>query len=790
MAPDQPSATATPPTAPAPGAPTAPAPGAADADAPPPHLRGARAADAPPPPLRGARAADAPPPPAPAHGPPPHLRGARAADAPPAPLRGARAADAPPPPAPVHGPPPPPAPAALPADAPPPRLADGVELVGEYRDSGFKEPPYIVRRADGQVIQLPKLLYRLVEQVDGRRDYDAVAEALSHAIGRGVTGDMVRMLADEKLRPLGVLAAADGSTPNLHKVDPLLALKFRTAVIPERVTRALTTIFKPLFAPPVVVAVVAGLFALDGWLLFAHGIAAPVRATLYRPALLLALLGCVVLATAFHEIGHATACRYGGARPGVMGVGIYLVWPAFYTDVTDAYRLGRRGRLRTDLGGVYFNAVFALAAGGAYFATGFEPVLLVVLVQNFAIVQQLLPLLRLDGYYIISDLTGVPDMLGRIKPVLASLIPRRPADSRVTALKPWVRVAVTAYICTIVPVIAASLVLMVAHAPRAFATAYDSAGVQVDRIRAAPGVAAGATDVVQLALLVLPCVGMVLTGGRIGGRICRSAWCWSEGEPLRRGALGVGALAAVALTAFVWWPNGEYRPIQPTERGTIQEAVRDLRALPTGRPALTQQRERELGGAPTERSRLHAGRAAESAAGGGGGPIGTDRSRPDRTSPDQTSPDQTSPDSTMPNPTTTAPGSTTSTPGTTVPAPGDATTSTGPIAPGQTPTTPTATPPGTMTVPPGAARPEPATPPAAPTTPGATTPPPPGTTTTAPPSGTTTPPPSGTTTTTPSGTATTPAPGTATTPSGATTTTTTTTTTSPVAPPTTTATTP
>src|SRR3954453_13135609 len=145
---------------------------------------------------------------------------------------------------------------------PPPRLADGVELVGEYQDSGFKEPPYIVRRADGQVIQLPKLLYQLAEYVDGQRDYDAIGEALSAAIGRGVTGEMVNMLADEQLRPLGVLAAADGSSPQLQKVDPLLARKFRAAVAPERLTRALTTIFKPLFLPPVVVVVVAGLLAL------------------------------------------------------------------------------------------------------------------------------------------------------------------------------------------------------------------------------------------------------------------------------------------------------------------------------------------------------------------------------------------------------------------------------------------------------------------------------------------------------------------------------------------------
>src|SRR3954453_16257003 len=392
-----------------------------------------------------------------------------------------------------------------------------------------------------------------------------------------------------------------------------------------------------------------------------------------------------------------------------MGVGIYVVWPAFYTDITDSYRLGRGGPLRTDLGGVYFNAIFALAVAGAYFATGFEPLLLVVLVQNFAILQQLLPLLRLDGYYIISDLTGVPDMLARIKPVLQSMLPGREADPRVTELKPWGRAVVTGYVCTIVPVLILSFVLMIVHAPRAFATAYDSAGVQWDKIAAARGMAAAATGVVQLALLVLPCMGMVLTSGRVGGRVCRSAWCWSEGEPLRRGVLGISAVGAVGLAAFVWWPNGDYRPIQPTERGTVQAAVRDLRALPTGRPALTVQRQRALGGAPFERPRRRAQLPAQDK--GAAKPKTT--STPSTTT--TTTPSATTTTSTTSTDTTTTP----TTPSDTTPTetlPGDTTTTTTPVDPTQTTTVPGTTTPGAATTTPGAATPAPA--------PGVTTTPP------------------------------------------------------------------
>ena len=66
-----------------------------------------------------------------------------------------------------------------------------------------------------------------------------------------------------------------------------------------------------------------------------------------------------------------------------------------------------------------------------YFATGEEAVLLAAFVQQVILLQQLMPLLRFDGYYVLSDLTGVPDILSRIKPIFRSLLrPRRPEPAR------------------------------------------------------------------------------------------------------------------------------------------------------------------------------------------------------------------------------------------------------------------------------------------------------------------------------------------------------------------------
>jgi putative peptide zinc metalloprotease protein len=479
-----------------------------------------------------------------------------------------------------------------------------VELIGEFEDSGFKQPPFIARRADGQVVQMAPLLFALAEEVDGVRDHAEIAERLSHRIQRGVTGEMAEALIDQQLRPLGIVAGVNGNQPELQKLDPLLALKFRARVVPARLTTALTSIFRPLFHAPIVAIAVLAFVALDVWLLGIHGISQSLRHLIYQPALVVMLLGGVVVATAFHEIGHATGLRYGGGRPGVMGVGVYIVWPAFYTDITDSYRLDKKGRLRADLGGMYFNSLFALAVGGLYAATRFEALLLLVLIQTFTIIQQSLPLLRLDGYYIVSDLTGVPDILGRIRPILESVLPWRKPDDRVTVLKPWVRRVVTAYVLVLVPVIAFIFLMMLINAPRVLATGWDSFWLHWDQVgpRFQGGQAAlGAMSVFQMIVLVLPAAGIAYSTSRVGHRAGRFGWRWSAGSARRRAGLLAGTAAALALAAFLLWPHGAYRPIQPYEKGTLLGGIRQLDDVPSGRPSLTLERQLELGGAPTER---------------------------------------------------------------------------------------------------------------------------------------------------------------------------------------------
>jgi putative peptide zinc metalloprotease protein len=466
-----------------------------------------------------------------------------------------------------------------------PVLAEGIELIGEMEGSGFKEPPSLVRRADGQVIQLTPLLYEVAARADGEHTLQEIADEVGHEIGRGVSADNVHVLVDKKLRPLGVLAEADGSSPQARKLDPMLALRFRAAVIPERLSNRLAGLFQPLFFGPIVVAALVGLVAADAWLFAGHGVAQAIRQGLYHPGLFLPLFGAVVLSAALHEIGHAAACRYGGGTPGKMGCGIYLAWPAFYTDVTDAYRLGKKGRLRTDLGGVYFNVLVILATYGVYFATRSEVVLILVIIQHFEIVHQLLPVVRLDGYYIVADLTGVPDLFARIKPILLSLLPGRGSDERVTVLKRWVRVAVTAWVLIVVPLLVFQLLMVLMHLPRIVGTAIDSGGKQLSSISGAFGdanVLGVLSGVLQLVALAIPVVGILLMLATTARRLATAAWTRTEGRPLGRLVVCVAGAAFVGLLLFAWVPKRNYAPIRPGERGTLAEGIDAVRRLPAG----------------------------------------------------------------------------------------------------------------------------------------------------------------------------------------------------------------
>jgi putative peptide zinc metalloprotease protein len=359
------------------------------------------------------------------------------------------------------------------------------------------------------MIVVSQLLFWLAEEVDGHNGLPEAAENLSGKLGATVGVDGVTYLLDHKLGPLGVIAGAGEQSKSPAAV---LALAGRAALIPPQAVRRVAGLLQHLFHAPVVGIVLASVIALHLWLLSQPGSLFSTRAILEHPATLLSIVAMTALGGLFHEFGHGSACLYGGAEPGAIGAGIYILWPAFFTDITESYRLDRLGRIRTDLGGIYFNLILSLILGSLYGFTGNPVWLWAALAQDLMILQQFIPFLRLDGYYLITDLTGVPDLFGHVRPILSSLVPGRAVDRRIDDLRPGVRIAVAVWVLSTVAILAWFGVRLALGLPQIMtgawhltASLWDSTALNLRSGRVAAGLAA----LVQSALVTIQALGIM-----------------------------------------------------------------------------------------------------------------------------------------------------------------------------------------------------------------------------------------------------------------------------------------
>ncbi|MGA9748569.1 MAG: MinD/ParA family protein, partial [Nocardioides sp.] len=405
------------------------------------------------------------------------------------------------------------------AEGPRWRRALGVELLGPVQGSGLREVAYLVRRTDDQVVQLSELLHLVVVKVEPPRSPEQVAADVSAAYGRTLTVDGLQHLVTTRLQPLGLVIPSGAEEPlRPVRARPLLSLTLKGTLLPARWTRRVAAALRPTFSPPVVLSVLVALVVVDVSLFARGDLWLAVTELFATPTLALVMYGLLTLGGIVHELGHATACRYGGAQPGEIGFGVYIVFPAFYTDVTDSYRLPRTGRVRTDLGGLYFNVLCVLALAAAYAVSGTGLFLLTALVMHVQMLQQLIPIVRFDGYYLLSDLAGVPDLFARVGPVLRSLLPGRPVGPRVAELRPRSRRFVTAWVVVVIPLLAAIVAWALWNMPEFVDRGREGIALQQlvfdvawdRRDWAAMGLA-----VVSIALILLPLVGAAVVLWRL-----------------------------------------------------------------------------------------------------------------------------------------------------------------------------------------------------------------------------------------------------------------------------------
>ncbi len=446
--------------------------------------------------------------------------------------------------------------------------APGVRLLGRYEGGGYVDDRFLAVRRDGQPALLTRLPYLVLQHAVAGRTVEQVADVVSEAYGRRLTVDLLCRLVEDRLVPAGLVvppgvrpataatrpvrllpSTGAGAAPTrpdgAHR--PLLSITLKRPLLPARLVRVTADRLSFLFHPPLVALVLAAFVVADVWLFAAGGIAR--IGVISTPGELLAVLALILGATLLHEFGHAAGCRYGGGRPGAIGAAMYLWFPVMWTEVTDAYRLDRRSRLRTDLGGVYFNALFIAAAVGLFAWTGWAPLAIAALLVNVIALQQFLPVIRMDGYYILGDLTGVPNLFALMGPSLRSMVTRR-RDKRVAALRPGTRRVVMVWSVVSFVALTGSLVWLVVSFPDLVTSTWHQArliGVQAVH---PPSLLAGIAGWVCLVALLLPFVGAAALLLRAALWTIRRRPATTSGGSGASGVSGVSGAAVAPATAL------------------------------------------------------------------------------------------------------------------------------------------------------------------------------------------------------------------------------------------------
>jgi CRP-like cAMP-binding protein/Zn-dependent protease len=178
-------------------------------------------------------------------------------------------------------------------------------------------------------------------------------------------------------------------------------------------------LLKPFFWWPV--ALVSGLVALAGLVAFfdvnSSGRFAQVFDESSAPAEAAILLALAFFLTFMHELGHAVVISRYDRKVKSAGFMIYFGAPAFFVEATDSLMLDRRQRILQSSAGPFTELIIAGLAALAVFAFPEGP--MAGLLYKFAwlnylvIFLNLIPLLELDGYWILSDAIQVPDLRPR-----------------------------------------------------------------------------------------------------------------------------------------------------------------------------------------------------------------------------------------------------------------------------------------------------------------------------------------------------------------------------------------
>lgn len=274
--------------------------------------------------------------------------------------------------------------------------------------------------------------YRVLTMLDGRRNLEMIRDELVRefpAISPTLT-DTQMLVADLHQKGLAYSVRPGQAAARIEQkrkkrrqklfqgMTNILSLRL-PGWDPDRVLGAMVPWTRWIYHP--VTAVIASAFVISSWLLLA------IQFNAFQAALpsfhqffgwpnLIFLWMTLACSKIIHEFGHGLSCKMFGSECHEMGVMLLVGSPCLYCDVSDSWMLKNKWpRILIGAAGMIIEVVLSAIAIFLWWMT--EPGLFHYLCLNLFFVTTVTtvifnanPLMRLDGYYMLSDFLEIPNL--------------------------------------------------------------------------------------------------------------------------------------------------------------------------------------------------------------------------------------------------------------------------------------------------------------------------------------------------------------------------------------------
>lgn len=284
------------------------------------------------------------------------------------------------------------------------KLKKGV-YIQEFDTSSKKQKYIISYNKKNWIVDYE--IYNILLLIDGKNSKDDIVDKFNIIVNSKITLNELEIVIKKFLIDKGLL---EGTEDFISKKNNLSYLWFRVKLLKSKHVQKLKFLsflyYKNLKYIIFTISMILNVYVLIKNInmdVIMHALSLQDISIVY-------ILMILFVITFFHEVGHMAACMSYDIIPGDIGFAFYFINPVLFSNVNNAWRLKRKQRVIVDLGGIYFQNI--LISITTILGIVFKNNVFIAssIIGTMSMLNNFNPFLKMDGYWMISDILGISNL--------------------------------------------------------------------------------------------------------------------------------------------------------------------------------------------------------------------------------------------------------------------------------------------------------------------------------------------------------------------------------------------